>query len=637
MDKESLKKNQFWYLLGGFALVWLILWVCALVSASSDANKNRDDLEKLKKTVADQSAKKPKNDRFIKPWNDYRDEFAKQKDSVWGTAWEAQQTFYVWPEALGRDFDFNKLMLYAADTKDLPMRVREAYQQEIYKKQFEGLKESVTPAIFGEQDAEFASIMGPTMGSASTGNGPQGGGPPFRGGDPGRGNEMPGASTSGSGMTYLSVLNLKERTDITAPPTPEEIWILQEDFWVKHEMLNILHNVQQSVARFQHVEVKADEPKPEGVQKDAIVQRFSNGLWEFTFYIERSPDSGRNVLSPKSTIKNVSPTHAVQIVAEARGTKPLEFLLTQKEFPPYTLQVGDTPLAFNETHELSYLKKQTVDNLDVSKPFELEQKFDWSNAPIRRIDALVTAKQSHRTAICALEPNPIFKVTDTPGSSPGAPTAPGPGGPTGGSAMPGPGGPGGGFGALANSDTTPYGLERDRYIMATPQARHLPIAMDLVVEPAHINDVLVAIANSPLRIQTTQIAFQKLARVPPPPEPEDKAVNPNDPPMRPRNPMGLPGKGGLREGGPSGKGGLREGGPRGTMPPRTTGPTGTQTTTIDDNDDTNLVELTVYGIATLYERPKPKDAAPAPPGNPQTNPMPPTTPMPKTTPMPGKS
>ena len=67
MDKESLKKNQFWYLLGGFALVWLVLWVCALVSASSDASKNRDELGKLKKTVADQSAKKPKNDKFIKP------------------------------------------------------------------------------------------------------------------------------------------------------------------------------------------------------------------------------------------------------------------------------------------------------------------------------------------------------------------------------------------------------------------------------------------------------------------------------------------------------------------------------------------------------------------------------------------
>ena len=349
-------------------------------------------------------------------------------------------------------------------------------------------------------------------------------------------------------MTYLSVLNLKERTDLTAPPTPEEIWIVQEDLWVKREMLNILHNVQQSVATFKRVEVKDNEPKPEGVQKDATVQRFTNGLWEFTFYIERSPDSGRSVLSPKSTIKNVSPTHAVQIVAEARGTKPLEFLLTQKAIPPYTLQVGDTPLAFNETHELSYLKKQTVDNLDVSKPFELEQKFDWSNAPIRRIDALVTAKQSHRTAICALEPNPIFKVTDAPGSTSGAPAGPGPGGPGPGgpgSGGPGPGGPGGpggfggGFGAGANSDTTPYGLERDRYIMATPQARHLPIAMDLVVEPAHINDVLVAIANSPLRIQTTQIAFQKLARVPPPPEPEEKAANPSDP-MRPPMPMRPP-------------------------------------------------------------------------------------------------
>src|SRR5207253_1477158 len=60
------------------------------------------------------------------------------------------------------------------------------------------------------------------------------------------------------------------------------------------------------------------------------------------------------------------------------------------------------------------------------------------------------------------------------------------------------------------------GLERNRYIIATDQARHLPIAMVLVVEQSHINDVLIAVANSPLRIQTTQVAFHDTALAPPP-------------------------------------------------------------------------------------------------------------------------
>ncbi len=192
-------------------------------------------------------------------------------------------------------------------------------------------------------------------------------------------------------------------------PTAEEIWILQEDFWVKQEMLHIVRAVQQSVGHFAKVDVKKEEPKPEGVQPDAVVKRFENGLWEFTFYIEQPKDASLPVISAKSTIKNISPSHAVQPLSAAHGSKPLTFFLVQGTVR-YQMLVTGEPLPWNVPYPIG---QRAPDNLNLLKDFELEQEFDWSNAPVRRVDALRTAKQSHRTARKLLEQNEIFK-SDAP-------------------------------------------------------------------------------------------------------------------------------------------------------------------------------------------------------------------------------
>ena len=64
------------------------------------------------------------------------------------------------------------------------------------------------------------------------------------------------------------------------------------------------------------------------------------------------------------------------------------------------------------------------------------------------------------------------------------------------------------YGAMGPAGTapTPSGLERDRYILSNEQCRHLPVAMVLEVDQAAINDILIAVANSPLHIQITQVS-----------------------------------------------------------------------------------------------------------------------------------
>src|ERR1019366_8825132 len=69
------------------------------------------------------------------------------------------------------------------------------------------------------------------------------------------------------------------------------------------------------------------------------------------------------------------------------------------------------------------------------------------------------------------------------------------------------GGPGG---AQTPANKTPnLGLDRDRYLFVTDQSRHLPLAMTLAVDQSHLNEILVALANSRLRFQTTQVEFRR--------------------------------------------------------------------------------------------------------------------------------
>ena len=611
MDKESLIKNQFWLGLGGFGLLWLILWICALANGSTEADNEKNAYAKVGKTIDDWKNKKPKNNTFIAPWQEYGKKFADQKNDVWGKAWDTQKDFYVWPPQQWKGIDFPNRMLYAADTKDMSVAEREAYKI-VYTRQFEKdnqfhdppLTELVQPAYFLGGDAGFRTIMGPEVGSGGGNAGP---------GGPGGQKNMGAGATENAGSAAGSAFDQVMTKDLSAPPTPEEIWILQEDFWVKHELLNVIRKVQQGAGRFKRVvEVKEPpeslpvvggaillglpkpppppkaEPRPESLLPDAVVHRFSNGVWEFTLYVETKDN--KPVISAKSTIKNVCPTRNIQPVSAARGTKGLEFWLTQQQNRVKLPIVEGEFLGWYDGtpgHQDTFMPwklDKSFDTFDLTKEFGLEQAFDWSNAPVRRVDILRTVQQSHRTAKGTLVPNPIFKEAAAPTLGP-AVISPTPGGPLG-AAAPAPGGalgrgPGG---PTTPNDATPYGLNRNRYIMATEQARHLPFAMVLVVEPAHINDVLIALADSPLRIQTTQISYQKLPSVAPPPE----ASTTTDKPA----PMGsTTGKPTIRTGAP---------GATGNNP---------QATASEDNADTSLFELTVYGIATLYERPKKVEAA----------------------------
>jgi hypothetical protein len=595
MDKESLKKYKFWYMLGGVGLLLLLIIPMTLFGMSGPKDEAAKKVTDSKGKLTTNSGKPLKNATFIPPWEEHKAVYASQKAGVWKQAWDTQSNLYNWPKVFANKIQF------PADAKNLNASERRDYQK-IYADQFQDMEKLAAPAYFGEGGNEFEVIMGPAMATGGGGENVGSGGE--------RGGERRGTTTTVpmSGGTSTDTTSPLSSLFAKEPPTPEEIWLAQEDFWVKKEMLNIIHNVQQSVGRFKSL------PKVEGDPEN--VYRFSNSVWEFKLVIEKDKKSNDYLIAAGSTLKNVSPTHAA--MALGREAKGLTFRLTQPGVDPFEFNVAGEALPFGQEFKI---KPTPVARLDLRNPFGVEQQFDWSNAPIRRIDALKTVKQSHRTAKSGLLPHPQFKTAeegaDKPTSvTPGGPgtqtgTQPGagamgggPGGATGGPG--GPLGPGAGANSINLSSPTPAGLERNRYIVANDQSRHMPIGLVLIVEPAHVNDVLIAVANSPLRIQTTQVAWQvtSIRRLP-----EEKPTADGDT----KTPPGGPG---TRERPPRNGG---KPGERPMFPPASGGEFGS-----GDDFENGLVELSVYGIATMYERFREPGAGPQPGTTPPGNtPMPP--------------
>jgi hypothetical protein len=618
LDKETVIKQRFWFALGFFFLLWVIAFFVMKVSGAGEVKAKQDAYTKSKKEI--EGFKNPKNDRFVKPWNDHKGVFEGQKNTVWEKAWELQKEMVTWPWP-----NAAQSPKYPSDPLD--RNARAAYESTYYKRQFIDpetgdtiLDKIVTPVEFkGGVDA----IVGP--------------------------------------------IELQKNK----PPLREEIWLAQEDFWVKRELLNTIRDALDAVRKMTREEVQVTkEDRSKGVLHRYRFRNESAG-WELDLRIEPGEGKGARqlVIGKDSTIKNIHPSRRIQALANPRTAKPLAFRLRQGQQgeAAATLVIEGEPLPPGGSMALG--KPQPARVINLRQPFEVEQIFEWENCPIRRIDAIELVKQSHRTATMELKESPLLKEVATQDAGPaaeggadatgggmagGMAGGPMPGGMAGGPGpgMPGmPGGPGGKFGPMGGDrmpgmggmgggvvNPTPLnGLERNRYISATEQCRHLPLGMVLVVDQSYVPDVLTAIANSPLRIQITQVDFRHIPGIQ---RGEGWSGTPGETGV-PRMPMpGGPGGAGMKrmQGvmGPmprmSGKGGGFMPGPgpgrganlgdtrrgeRGPMP-RPGGGEGTGMDSDTGEEDSNLVELAVYGVAALYERYPPKPKEERPPGDTST-------------------
>jgi len=144
------------------------------------------------------------------------------------------------------------------------------------------------------------------------------------------------------------------------------------------------------------------------------------------------------------------------------------------------------------------------------------------------------------------------------------------------------------------------------------------VAVTMTVDQSHLSEILVAFANSRLRFQTTQVEYRRVPSAGPTTQPGGMGS--------PFGPGPSPG-GTSRPGSPGGFPiGSSLGGPPGgaAAPPPPPGGTGTAPmpgagspmfpnglnngqnpeAAVPTYENPNLIEVTVYGIASLYERPR---------------------------------
>lgn len=398
--------------------------------------------------------------------------------------------------------------------------------------------------------------------------------------------------------------------------TTEDVWLALEDLCIQREMMRCVHAVNLLLAQFRDgskkevkdkdgVKVVAD-PEVEKELKEYFkpvdgesVHRFISPYWLLDIAIMKSPQGKGAEFITRGRLRNVS--HRRLNVAR------IEFLLNMQDpaagqGKPLVLGLEGDFLAVDA--ELNFSNKIVRGSAPKAFIYGVEQKLDPRYVPVKRVERIVLGYNSHRTAdrqllMCSMSEEAKKQQTASGGDPPPAEATPG---------VPTPGGQAAPVGDKSNS-----GINRLRYVACTPQVRRMPIGLVMTVDQAHVQDILRAFANSRLRFQTTQVHAVRArgsgnsgttSMVSTPPPTTSALVPPVVVPPGSRG-VPLPGNPVVPQ-----------------LPTMTTTPGAGETT--EDNNP-NLVEVGIYGLASIYEKFPPKTATPADGTTPPASPTPPAT------------
>ncbi len=645
IDKEVLIKHHFWILAGVFLLMVLIPLFVLWSSVGTTIAKEAEELESSKKTV--QGITNPRNPQHIAAITKRDEVIAARKNQVWKEAWDAQKDVFTFPEAQKAVFQ----NLYFGDPIDRFDADRFALETG-YVSQLAEVVYTVQPILPGINDQGVVQFA----------------------------------------RHWNDILRLPTKF-LSVPPTRDDIWLAQEDLWVKRELLRAVRDANDTLARFRDTTVppappappkkeeKKDEkkegdeagadaekkPAPKPAPKPVVAQGrggdpnhriYRNADWEVDIRLTKNK-AGETVLVGK--VKNI----AKKRIPAGVDFKVFLTSSTGADAPSALVRFDREPMAIGEVADLPETKVKA--QLAREGIFGLEQVLTWKTAPVKRIDQLVMGYPSARTIARTLKP-PRW-IAQATAAADGAGAATTDASPTANVGTPdGAGGPGGSGkfggmmsqGALGGGDggTTKNGMVINRYFDTNDQVRHFPVALVLVIDEENIPQVLSAVANSKLRVQITQCHWQHSRAKLTPPSADSPAASPGfsgAPRMAAGGPGGQftgssdgaggPGGGMGRAGGGAnqgqmsarfgstvpGLGNLGKGMGTGSVAnvsavtPRfnlstTSGLTGA----LEEEDDLNLVEISIYGIGALYEKfpPKPASATPAEGTTPTTTPAP---------------
>lgn len=660
LDKDFLVKNQFWIGLGVSTVLLLVLFCMLKFSVSTkpeEVRKKHEDSLKSLKAKASQGHYVDDKPEFLQPWIKRKEEFASLKGNIWEIAWEPQQNLMTWPHddprTTGSRFVLEKKADFGASIPEVFPKFLNGrqipnylliYKEELYKKQFpqQADLDRTYPSGYA-----IARLLHPELSPNSQA---------FV--------NFPVAFEGSLGAHVRPV-----QWDPKQNPTSEEAWLAQEDLWLRRGIVRLIKDAMDRVSRCQALinpaNGKNDWPIPD-THKGKVIKRrrFQNMNWELDILVEKV--GGKARISADSVLKNISPTKRPRpLVYRGRG---LTFLARQAgQNPRYLEPIVGVILPHGGT--TTFKVATSSDALNFEEDFSIEQVFTLDTSPIKSILATEIASErakDQRTSVMAMNRDTGFspaKASASTDNSLGGGFGGGGGFESGGMSPPGSMPPGGGMagmnagGTAASQNpnemsTTHNGLVRDRYLVVNEQVRRIPIAFAVMVDQPYIPDILAAVANSKMKIQTTQVFwrhrpdYQVAIKKSTGASTSGTGTSPYSPagPGGTSSPPGIvpPGAGGPGEGNsspvtppgaggpeygsgtlaPPGIGDPSAGGDPGFYPPGAgypggypgapgtpgTGAEGKKETKDEPTVESNLVEVTIYGIATLYERFDPKKA-----------------------------
>src|SRR5690242_10564368 len=98
LDKETVIKHQFWFLLGGYMLIWLIAVLVLKFTAPGRIDEAKSKYKAAATAVDNEKRTAVNKATFLPPWEKEADAFDKHKGVIWKQAWDYQWRMYDWPE-----------------------------------------------------------------------------------------------------------------------------------------------------------------------------------------------------------------------------------------------------------------------------------------------------------------------------------------------------------------------------------------------------------------------------------------------------------------------------------------------------------------------------------------------------------
>jgi hypothetical protein len=664
MKNDALKKHHFWILLGLIPLLVLISVVMITSGVGAAIAERQSAIEAAKGELAKSSSPKPggiltnldiqivnlkgkRTDLWKENWERSIGVSVKEDEGKEDLLVQDQsRNLLRWPNSplLNR---FNYTKNYETDPNQLKFGVEivrqeadrgeynEFKKQEVYLYEFSnpfktGMADKVAPTTF--RGGRWQSVLRHVM--------------------------MPGNGVTGWGQ---------------GRPTYKQLWLALEDIWVQRAMLGQITAVNKQMAEFKAIP-RVDD-KGQKLPDSKLERDFQSRIWRVSLKVAPRETDGKYVVS--GTLTNV--TDRLQLMGVGNMMTLNVWFSNDPNAQPMALRIGGEFVpgrgSGRETIPIVSPNPVLPPGIAPTEIARIEQVFDSRTVPVRRIDHLALGQVDSRHAQVELKMPKFFEgdATAAVPTDPMSSELPGgiPGGPGGGL----PGGPGGTQATTILEGGGPAEAvlngNKRRYLVVTDQVRRMPVAITVIVDQSYIQDVLLAYSNCPLRFQITQVHWQRYrggatgagsgTGMPGYDGSMEPGMTPDQPVysgqgyegsgfgvgspdggmggggigLRPFG-FGLPGAGGLPGAaagpGPGFPGAMPPGSPGmppgmmppGMMPPGMPGspygPGGTMTTVTDSQLTSGLVEMTVYGLVSLYEKYDPATAgvpetaaAPAPP------------------------